>query len=424
MILKASQRSGGQELANHLMNVVENEHVRIHEMRGFSSDTLKGAFKEAEGTARGTKCQKYLFSLSLSPPEQERVRPDVFERAIDEIEKRLGLEGQPRAIIFHEKHGRRHTHCVWSRIDAETMTARHLPYFKTRLQEISRELYLENGWKMPRGFANAAERNPTNFTLAEWQQAKRQNVDPRWLKQTLQDCWTKSDSEKAFSRSLEERGFFLAKGDKRSFVILDHRGEVWSLARALGLKTKDIRERLGDGACLKSVDQTKELIAERMTPAIRRHIQDSKLQFEKRSATLGHYKMQMTHLHREARSKLEERQARDWDAQNKDRNARLPKGVRGLWHRITGRYQEVRAQNEAQAKATRAAQADERQKLIENQLGQRAVLQEQFKYLRSRQAAQLVELRSDIGRFLKFTRGTNAERKPARDVGLGLKLER
>ncbi|WP_174799916.1 hypothetical protein [Microvirga aerophila] len=44
----------------------------------------------------------------------------------------------------------------------------------------------------------------------------------------LQDCWKSSDDRQSFERSLEERGFFLAKGDKRGLVILDHAGEVYS----------------------------------------------------------------------------------------------------------------------------------------------------------------------------------------------------
>jgi len=152
MILKASQRGGGQDLAAHLMKA-ENEHVLVHDLRGFASEDLRGAFKEAEAISRGTKCRQYLFSLSLSPPERESVAPDVFENAIERIEERLGLSGQPRALVFHEKEGRRHAHCVWSRIDAETMTAKQLSFFKTKLKEISRELYLENGWALPRGLA-------------------------------------------------------------------------------------------------------------------------------------------------------------------------------------------------------------------------------------------------------------------------------
>ena len=140
MILKASQRGGGQNLAVHLMRADDNEHVSLHELRGFASDNIKDAFKEAEAISRGTHCRQYLFSLSLSPPEQEQVSVAAFQTAIDKIEERLGLSGQPRAILFHEKEGRRHAHCVWSRIDAQTMTARPLSFFKNRLMEVSRDL--------------------------------------------------------------------------------------------------------------------------------------------------------------------------------------------------------------------------------------------------------------------------------------------
>jgi hypothetical protein len=30
------------------------------------------------------------------------------------------LNGQPRVIVFHEKNGRRHAHCVWSRISTSS----------------------------------------------------------------------------------------------------------------------------------------------------------------------------------------------------------------------------------------------------------------------------------------------------------------
>ena len=98
MILKGSQRAYGQNLAAHLMRVDDNEHVRVHELRGFASDNLADAFKEAEAIRRGTKCRQYLFSLSLSPPEDARVSAEEYQATIDKIEKRLGLDGQPRAL--------------------------------------------------------------------------------------------------------------------------------------------------------------------------------------------------------------------------------------------------------------------------------------------------------------------------------------
>lgn len=57
--------------------------------------------------SQGTRCKQFLFSLSLNPPENEKVPVEVFEKAISEIEHKLGLENQTRAIVFHEKEGRR-----------------------------------------------------------------------------------------------------------------------------------------------------------------------------------------------------------------------------------------------------------------------------------------------------------------------------
>lgn len=405
MILKGSQRGSGQDLALHLMRTDDNEHVSIHEIRGFASDNLKDAFKEAEAISRGTNCRQYLFSLSLSPPEHACVSAEAFRATIDRIEEKLGLEGQPRAIVFHEKEGRRHAHCVWSRIDAQTMTARHHSFFKQKLIGVSRELYLENGWKMPRGLESVGERNPTNFSLAEWQQAKRQGVDPRWLKQTIQECWNNSDGKQAFARSLEERGFFLARGDKRSFVVLDHHGEVHSLPRMLGLKAKEVGARLGDGSDLPSVEAARKEIGRRLTPAMRRHIDEARSQFQKRSGELARRKEEMTLAHRQARADLDERQKTEWDEETRQRTARLPKGLLGLWHRLTGKYQQVRALNEMEAHVTRERQAQERQQLIEQQHEERSPLQAEYRELRDAQAERLSDLRKDLGRFFRFSRG-------------------
>ncbi|GJD59494.1 relaxase/mobilization nuclease domain-containing protein [Methylobacterium dankookense] len=424
MILKGSQRGGGQDLAAHLMRTDDNEHVRVHELREFASDNLRGAFKEAEAISRGTKCRQYLFSLSFSPPESARVSEAEFVKAIDEAEKRLGLDGQPRAIVFHEKEGRLHAHGVWSRIDAASMTAVPLPYFKNKLNALSRDLYLDNGWDMPRGIAQAGMRDPLNFTLAEWQQAKRQGQDPRWLKAAVQSSWRASDSGPAFSGALEEHGCFLAKGDRRGHVVIDHDGEVHSLSRVLGIKTNDVKARLGDGEALQSIDAIRKKLGERMTPALKRHVTESREKFGKASALLGDAKAEMTLRHRDGRGKLEQDQKCAWDAETKVRTARLPKGLSGIWHRITGKYQQVRAQNETEAKASRERQAEERQRLVDRQREERARLQVMFKELRKRQAEELLELRRELGRFFKFSRGLDPGPTQRREMSVGLRLER
>lgn len=75
----------------------------MHELRGFVSDHLLGAFDEVRAICRGTKAKQYLFSLSLNPPPNEQASTQAFENAIEAAEKRLGLSNQPRAIVFHEK---------------------------------------------------------------------------------------------------------------------------------------------------------------------------------------------------------------------------------------------------------------------------------------------------------------------------------
>ena len=81
------------------------------------------ALNEAYAISRATRCKQFLFSLSFNPPKHENVSTETFERAIERAEDTLGLNGQPRAIVFHEKNGRRHCHAVWSRIKLDEMKA-------------------------------------------------------------------------------------------------------------------------------------------------------------------------------------------------------------------------------------------------------------------------------------------------------------
>ena len=207
MILKGSQRGGAKQLGLHLLKTAENEHVEIHDVRGFMTDDVVGALREAEAVSKGTKCRQFLFSVSLNPPETESVRIETFEHA-------------------------------------ESMTARPLPFFKNKLMEVSKQLYLEHGWQMPRGLANNKDRDPRNFTLAEWQQAKRVGRHAGELKADIQEAWAISDSRNSFSHALEERGLFLARGDRRGHVAVTFEGEVISIPRAIGKKSKDITARL------------------------------------------------------------------------------------------------------------------------------------------------------------------------------------
>ncbi|MEW7009586.1 hypothetical protein [Lentilitoribacter sp. EG35] len=68
MILKASQRGGARQLANHLTNEEDNQHVELYDLRGFIADDLDGALMEAHSMAKATQCKQFMFSINLSPP--------------------------------------------------------------------------------------------------------------------------------------------------------------------------------------------------------------------------------------------------------------------------------------------------------------------------------------------------------------------
>lgn len=399
MILKASERGNAAELARHLMNARDNDHVALHELRGFLSGDLAGALGEADAISQGTRCRNFLFSLSLNPPEREAVPVEVFEAAVEMAEQRLGLDGQPRAIVFHEKEGRRHAHAVWSRIDADAMTARNLPFFKQKLMDLSRELYLEHGWDMPRGLLDRALRNPLNFSRAEWQQAKRASTDPRLLKAAFQDAWNRSDNAEALQAALEDKGYFLCKGDRRGVVAVDWRGEVYALSRYAGVKAKDVTARLGDAANLLSVAERQRWLAERMEGKLAAWARDETARHEKQALALKFQREQMVQRQRAQRRELDAALAQRQDIEARERAARVPKGVRGLWSWVTGQNRKIRLQNELDAQRTQERDRAEREAMIQKQLAERRALQGRLKAVRAKQHDSMQELTRDVALY-------------------------
>ena len=401
MILKASQRAGAKQLAVHLSRLDENDHVEVHQIRGFAAPDLTGALREAYAISRGTKCRQFLFSVSLSPPPDEKVPVEVFERAIAEIEEQTGLTGQPRVIVFHEKNGRRHAHCVWSRIKASEMKAVNLPHFKLKLREISRGLFIEHRWKMPQGLVNSTERNPFNFSREEWQQAKRAQRDPAKIKEAFRDCFAVSDGLKAFRAALEARGYYLAQGDRRSFVVVDWQEEVYSLSRWSGVRTKDLTEKLGDPSALPSVEETQKMIVANVAEKLRHFAEQVRHEFEGARLGLQEQRRKLVAWQRHERQVQRELQTARSVEDAHERARRFRPGLRGLWDRVTGRHAAIRRENEADFARARLRDEAERRELVERHLADRKLLHQQLKAQTERTERQLQEFRVDRPRTIE-----------------------
>jgi hypothetical protein len=406
VILKAKERGDGKQLGAYLLRDT-NEHVEVHELRGFLSHELPSALQEIDALSRGTRAKNFLFSMSFNPPPSERVDIEAFEQAIEAVERKLGLDGQPRAVVFHEKDGRRHAHVVWSRIDTDQMKAINLSHFKLKLRDVSRGLFLEHGWRMPPGLMNSRERDPRNFTQKEWEQAKRAKQDPKALKELFQECWAVSDSPKAFANALQARGYTLAKGDSRGHVAVDFRGEVYSVTKWVGIRAKEARKKLGAIEQLPSVEQARASIAARMTDMLRGHIAKAEADSQKKLAALAFRKTQLVDKQRNERTDLEAAHEKRWAKETAERAERLNKGVRGIWDRITGRYGKQARENEREA--LNAIRRDRREKdaLIEHHIDERQSYHTLAKQLKAAHARDVEQLHRDIAEFMR----TGSERE-------------
>ena len=396
MIIKGAQRGGAGRLAAHLLNTQENDHIEVHEVSGFMSDTLEDALREIDAVAQGTKCKQYLFSISLNPPQAETADTAKFEDAINRIEEKLNLKGQPRVIVFHEKEGRRHAHCVWSRIDTQKMRAINLPFYKTKLMEISKQLFLENNWKLPQGFINREHRNPLNFTREEWQQAKRLGESPNAAKSTLKECWLISDNKKAFQKALEQHGYYLAKGDRRGYVAVDWRGEVYSLSRATGEKTKALKDKLSEAKDLPSVQKIRDTLDQSLAKQLHQVIDEIKRTHKIRFTPLMAQKKALKKRQNRERETLKQKQEKRWQHETQIRQARLGKGVRRLWQRLTRKYTKIARQNELEAYDAFIRDRQQRDDLIHSQLQERQTLQHGISHTREQQEKEIQEVKHKL----------------------------
>ena len=398
MILNGNQRGGARDLAIHLVKP-ENEHVELHEIRGFIANTLSGALREAEAISRGTQCRQFLYSLSLSPPATASVPVTVFEDAIERVERKLGLEGHARVVVFHEKEGRRHAHCVWSRIDPGTMKAVRMSRDRLKLGDISRELYFDYGWKMPEGLIDPALRNPLNFDRMEWLKAKRAGRDPRDIKAAFQQCWAASDSGTAFGQALQERGFYLAQGDRRGVVAIDTDGNVYSVARWTGVKSKQVVDRMGNLVALPSVDVAQERVRGLTRMKLAGFLGSAADDFARAANALESRRIDMAEKHRAVRRELVEAQHLRWISEARHRAERFRRGILGLWDRITGQHTKLHHQNEAETAACAIRDAAERQALVDRQREERQRLQQDIDMERRAHVREMARLHRHLSKM-------------------------
>jgi hypothetical protein len=250
MIINGGSRKNAIFFQKHLLKTTENDAVRITEIRGLASDNLPGAFREMRALASGTRCECFFYHANLNPREDEELTPEQWDKAVDTLEKCLGLEGHSRFVVEHEKLGRTHRHVIWSRIDADTMTAVSDSHNFAAHERAAREIEREFGLDPVRGVhvREVDDKRPAR-RAKNWEtfRGHETGLDPKVVSAELTALWQESDSGKAFSSALEDYGYTLCRGDRRNFCVIDPAGHEHSLARRIdGTRAADIRQRMAD----------------------------------------------------------------------------------------------------------------------------------------------------------------------------------
>lgn len=92
------------------------------------------------------------------------------------------------------------------------------------------------------------------------------------LKQIFKQAWQDSDNQQSLQIVLKNHGFWLAQGNRRGFVAVDYKGEVYSLSRWMDVKTKELKQRLNQPEHLPSVQEAKTEINQSISEALKKHI--------------------------------------------------------------------------------------------------------------------------------------------------------
>lgn len=248
----------------HLEREDTNDRAEVVEVSGLLATDLPTALREMQAIAAQSRSHgNFMYQANINPEAHEHLTPEQWREAVDTLEKNLGLEGHQRVVVEHEKHGRIHRHIVWNRVDVETLRVTDIGGNYYTHERTARELEGKfdltptpslHGQQRPEGRPDRAPE------LWEQRAAERSGIDPKQITAELTELWRASDNGKAFAAAIEERGYILAQGTRRDFCIIDHAGDVHSLARRIeGAKTKDVRERLDhiDDAALPTVDEAR-----------------------------------------------------------------------------------------------------------------------------------------------------------------------
>lgn len=218
MVITGKTRTNAKQLGEYLVTQGENERIEVLDVRGATSWHVPHAVLEFGLAAELTRGRKGLYHATIDPAYgEDNLTQEQWQRCADVLGEQLGLAGQPRVIVLHNKKGRTHAHVVWQRAKGSVFVSDSHSF---RQHDKAREI-LEKEFSHKRTYQPAQVKN---FLTTEWNAA--------------------TSPEEFYSR-ITASGFRLAHGERRAYTVLTPEGLKLDLVRQLtGIKTAQVKERL------------------------------------------------------------------------------------------------------------------------------------------------------------------------------------
>lgn len=272
MIIKSSQRGYRQKLADHLTKTTENEKVDFTDSR-FVSAGGKNPVHQALSvmelmSAPSSRCKNPFYHISVNP--DDNLNQEQWLKVWEIYEKEYGLEDQAFVEVMHTKKGRSHRHRVYNRVTDEGKTLK-ISFNHPRNEKIARILEYEFHHPLTVGRHNRAVMNHLKAEglthIVQWmeeqgayhrsrpvaqtrpdedQQQKRTKLDIEQVKADLRWAYQRTENGFEFLKAIATKGYMLARGNRRDYVIVDKTGNIHSPRRRLGVKAKELREKWAD----------------------------------------------------------------------------------------------------------------------------------------------------------------------------------
>jgi hypothetical protein len=202
---------------------------------------VQTAFAFMAALAADTKCSQFLYHATMNLIPGERLTRPQWQKAIDQLEKELGLTGHYRVAFEHIKKDRQHYHIVWCRLPPGGGRAVNMGNDFYVHQKVAIALEKEFGLK-------PSPRKGRDKPSHKKQEINNRNdkirINPDIVKKEATLIYRQSQSGKEFLNSLTKAGYTLTRGKNDSLVLVDKKGGYHGLLRRLeGVTAKDFHKK-------------------------------------------------------------------------------------------------------------------------------------------------------------------------------------